>query len=142
MFAQGPDHCPQMNQVKGLCFSNSHSLLLCSQNVFICHLLCATLLCLIAQLCLTLCNPMDCSPPGSSVHRDSPGKNTGMGCHALLQRIFPTQGLNPGLPHCWWILYHLSHQGSSLGVGMLLNKTVPGPHSKTFSFICSGVYPG
>ena len=38
--------------------------------------------------------PVDCDPPGSSVHGDSPGKNTGMGCHALLQRIFPTQGLN------------------------------------------------
>ena len=33
-------------------------------------------------------------------------------CHALLQGIFPTQGLNPDLPHCRWILYHLSHQGS------------------------------
>ena len=39
-------------------------------------------------------------------------KNTGVSCHALLQGIFPTQGLNPGLPHCRWILYHLSHQGS------------------------------
>ena len=38
---------------------------------------------------------MDCSLPGSSVHGDSPGKNTGVGCHALLQGIFPTQGLNP-----------------------------------------------
>ena len=37
----------------------------------------------------------------------SPGKNTGVGCHALLQRIFPTQGLNLGLPHCRQILYHL-----------------------------------
>ena len=42
---------------------------------------------------------MDCSLPGSPVHGDSPGKNTEVGCHALLQ-IFPTQGLNPGLPHC------------------------------------------
>ena len=40
-----------------------------------------------------------------------PGKNTGVGCHALFQGIFPTQGLNPGLQHCRWILYHLSHQG-------------------------------
>ena len=40
---------------------------------------------------------MDCSPLGSSVHGDSPGKNTGVGCHALLWRIFPTQGLNPHL---------------------------------------------
>ena len=68
--------------------------------------------CLVAQSCLTLCDPMDCSPPGSSVHGDSPGKNTGVGCLALLQGIFPTQGLNPGLLHCRWILYHLSHQGS------------------------------
>ena len=44
-----------------------------------------------AQPCLTLCHPMDGSPPGSSVHGDSPGKNTGVGCHALLQGIFPTQ---------------------------------------------------
>ena len=49
---------------------------------------------------------------GSSVHGDSPGKNTGVGYHALLQRIFPTQELNPGLPLCRQILYHLSHQGS------------------------------
>ena len=69
-------------------------------------------LCLVSQSCLMLCDPMDCSPSGSSVHRDSSGKNTAVGCHALLQRIFPTQGSNPGLPHCKWILYHLSHQGS------------------------------
>ena len=48
---------------------------------------------------------MDCSPPGSSVHGDSTSKNTGMGCHALLQRIFLTQGSNPGLPLCRRILY-------------------------------------
>ena len=53
-------------------------------------------------------------PPGSSVHGDSPGKNTGTGCHALLQGIFPTQGSNPGLLHRRQILYHLSYQGSSL----------------------------
>ena len=43
---------------------------------------------------------------------NSPGKNTGVGCHALLQEIFPTQILNLGLPHCWQILYQLNHQGS------------------------------
>ena len=42
---------------------------------------------------------------------NSPGKNTGVGCHALLQGIFATQGSNPGLPHCRGLLYHLSHQG-------------------------------
>ena len=68
--------------------------------------------CLVPQSGLTLCNPMDCSPPGPSVHGDSPGKNTGVGCQALLQGFFPTQGSNPGLSDCREILYHLSHQGS------------------------------
>ena len=49
------------------------------------------------QLCSTLCNPMDRSLPGSSVHGDSPGRNAGVGCHALLQGIFPSQGLSPHL---------------------------------------------
>ena len=49
--------------------------------------------CLVDQLCLTFCNPMDCSPEGFSVHGDSPGKNTGVGCHALLQGLFP--GIEP-----------------------------------------------
>ena len=55
---------------------------------------------LVAQSCPSLCDPMDCSPPGSSVYGNSPGKNTGVSCHALLQGVFPTQGLNPGLLHC------------------------------------------
>ena len=42
---------------------------------------------------------MDCSLPGSSVLGDFPGKNTGVGCHTLLQGVFATQGSNPGLPH-------------------------------------------
>ena len=50
--------------------------------------------CLDTQLCPTLCDPMDCSLPGSFVHGDSLGKNTGGGYHALLQRIFPTQESN------------------------------------------------
>ena len=45
--------------------------------------------CLAAQSCRTLCNPMDCSPPGSSVRGDSPGKNTGVGCHALMSNREP-----------------------------------------------------
>ena len=72
----------------------------------------AAVLCLVAQSSPTLCDPMDCSSPGSSVHWDSPGKNTGVGCHALLQGIFSTQKSNPGLPHCRWILYQLNYQGS------------------------------
>ena len=48
----------------------------------------------LTQWCPTLCDPMDCSPPGSSVHGDFPGKNTGVGYHALIQGIFTTQGSN------------------------------------------------
>ena len=65
----------------------------------------------VTKSCPTLCNPMDCSPPGSSVHGDSPGKNTGVGCHALLQGIFLTQESSCDLLHCRWILYQLSYQG-------------------------------
>ena len=51
--------------------------------------------CLVAQSCPTLCIPMYCSLPRSSVHGNSPGKDAGVDCHALLQGIFPTQGSNP-----------------------------------------------
>ena len=55
--------------------------------------------------------------PWTVAHRqlcswDSPGKNTEVGSHFLLQGIFPTEGSNPGLPHCRQILYCLSHRGS------------------------------
>ena len=69
---------------------------------------------LVAQSCPTLCDLTDCTRPGSSVHGDSPGKNTGVGSHSLLQGIFPTQGLNPGLLRCRQTLYHLSHQRNPL----------------------------
>ena len=58
---------------------------------------------------------MDGSPPGSSVHGDSPGKNSGVGCHALLlQGIFPTQESNQGLLHWRQILKQLSYLGGPL----------------------------
>ena len=59
-------------------------------------------------LCLTLCDPMDCSPPGSSAHGHSPGKSTRVGCHFLLL----DQESSAGLPHCRRALYRLSQQGS------------------------------
>ena len=64
-------------------------------------------------LCWALlsCSVVSCSPSGSSVHGDSPGKNTGVDCHALLQGIFLTQESNWGLLHCKQILYQLSYQG-------------------------------
>ena len=66
----------------------------------------------VAQSCLTLCDRVDYSSPGSSVHGISLSKNTGARCHFLLQGIFPTQRLNSGLLHCRQILHCLSHQGS------------------------------
>ena len=61
-----------------------------------------------AQLCPALCDPVDCSPPGFYPW-DSPGKNTGVSCHFLLQGIFPTQGSNRSLLcflHCRQMVYH------------------------------------
>ena len=75
-----------------------------SSLAYLCYVLC-----LVAQSCLTLFDPMDCSPTGFSDHEDFPGKNTGVVCYALLQGIFLTQGLNLSLLwllHCRWILYH------------------------------------
>ena len=80
-------------------------------------------LCLVAQSCLTLCDPIDCTLPGSSVHGDSPSKNTGVGCPALFWGIFQTQGLNTGLLHYRWILYQLSYQGSPY-VAIVLRKII------------------
>ena len=101
-------------------------------------------LCLVAQSCLTLCDPMDCSPTGSSVLGDSPGKNTRVGCHALPQGIFPTQGSNQGLPHCRQILYYLSHQGSRRileWVASLFSRASSPPRNRTrISSIAGGFF--
>ena len=75
-------------------------------NIVPCAIQC---MCAKSFSCVQLYDLMDHSPPGSSVHGDSPGKNTGVECHALLQGMFPIQGSNPGLPHCRQILYHLRH---------------------------------
>ena len=83
---------------------------------------------IVAQLCLTFCDPKDFSLPRSSVHGDSLGNNTGMGCHALLQKIFPTQRFNSGLLHCRWILYPLRHQWSPW-----ILEWVPYPFSRASS---------
>ena len=78
-------------------------------------------MCVLCHLCPTLCNPIDCSSPGFSVHGVSPGKNTGVHCHALLQGLFPTQESNSGLLHFRQILYHLIHQESPLADYLVLN---------------------
>ena len=67
-------------------------------------------MCACAQSCLTLCDPMDCSLPGSSVYGILQGRILE---YSFLQGIFQTQGLNLGLPHCKQILYCLSCRRSS-----------------------------
>ena len=61
----------------------------------------------VAQSCLTLCGPHGLYSPWNSL-----GHNTGVGSLSFLQGIFPTQGSNPGLPHCRRIFYRLSHKGT------------------------------
>ena len=73
----------------------------------------------VAQSCWTPCDPMDYTPPGTCVHGDSPGNNTGVGCHVFLQEIFPNQGLN------WCLLCLLHGQADSLPLshlGSLVNQ--------------------
>ena len=77
---------------------------------------CRYLLALLFFWNLTFCDPMDYRPSRLLCSWNSPGKNTRVGSHSLLQRIFPTQGSNLGLSHCRQILYHLSHQGRSFVV--------------------------
>ena len=71
--------------------------------------------------------PPDHSPPGSSVHGGSPGKNTGVGCDALLQGVLATQGWNPGLLHCRQVPYHLSHRGSPRILQWVASPSSRGP---------------
>ena len=112
------------------------------------------------QSCLTLCDPIDSSLPGSSVHSCPPGKDTWMGCCALLQGIFLTQGLNPcllWLTHCRGILYHWA-TGEALVflfsglITICLKYLFPSPKAKmnllssilldlSFLFVCFVFYP-
>ena len=62
--------------------------------------------CLATKSCLSFFDPTDYSLPGSFCPWGFPGKNTGVGCHFLLQGIFPTQGSNPRLLHWQVIIYH------------------------------------
>ena len=98
--------------VSGICFRWSWTIVSSGKRRLL-----YLMLCLVAQSCPTLCDTMDSNLPGSSVPGDSPGKNTGVGCHAL-QGIFPTQGSNLALPHCRWILHCLSwEKPRNTGVG-------------------------
>ena len=68
----------------------------------------------VIQSCLTLCDPMNCSLPGFSVHGDSPGKNTGVGCHFLLQGNLPNPVIKPLSPALAGEFLPLRHQGSPI----------------------------
>ena len=89
----------------------------------------------------TLCDLMGCSPPGCFVRGDNPGKNTGMGCHGLLQGIFSTQVSNPGLLHCRQILYHHEKvklwSSAMVGEGILESNCCLFRLSARPSFFCS-----
>ena len=87
---------------------------------------------LVTQSCL-LSPPRGLWPPRLLCPRDSPGKNTGEGCHVLLEGIFPTQGSNPGLPPCRQILYQLSYQGSFIVKSMVFPIVMYGCESRTIN---------
>ena len=75
----------------------------------------------VAQSCPSLCDPMELA--SFFCPWNSPGQNSGVGSHSLLQEIFPTQGSNPGFPHYRQILYHLSQQGSPTTFKSMSNVT-------------------
>ena len=79
---------------------------------------------IVTQLCLTLCDPMNVAPRVLSPW-DSSDKNIGVGCCALLQGIFLTQGSIPGLLYCRQILYCPSHQGSQKGLSYTCSVSFP-----------------
>ena len=77
-------------------------------------------------MCPTLCNPMDCMQPTRLLCPwNSPGNNSGVVCHSLLQGIFPIQKLNSGFLHCRQILYHLSHQERTMEIFNLKETLLP-----------------
>ena len=91
--------------------------------------------CLVAQSCPTLCDPMDCSLPGSSVYRIIAGKNTGAGCHFLLQGLFQTQRSKPPVLHfLHWQMDSLPvHHRKTLSYSITISS-----NSKDFIFQTSG----
>ena len=78
----------------------------------------------LSQSCPTLCDPRDYNPWNAL------GQNTGVGISSLLQGIFPTQGSNPRLLHCRWILYQLSHKWSPGGAEAPVKWNVSNPAAK------------
>ena len=76
-------------------------------------------------------------PHGLCSPWNSPGQNTGVGSLSLFRGIFPSQGTNPGIPHCRQIIYHLSHKGS---LTASRKDLLTGAHNLQFSSIHSLSY--
>ena len=78
--------------------------------------------CLVAQLCLTLCDPMDCSPARLLCPWDSPGKNNGVGCHSLLQENLPNPGIEPSSPALQADSFPAEPPGKSISSSVFMKK--------------------
>ena len=94
---------------------------LCSRNVCVCVCVCVCVTCSVVSNSL---RPHGLKPTRLLCPWDFPGKNPGVGCHSLLQGIFPTQGLNPGVLDCRQILYCLRHQGNPRN---MYSEVLPSP---------------
>ena len=94
-----------------LCWCSNHPTIFASKSL-VCVCVCVCVCALNHSVVSDSMRPHRLYPTRLLCPWDSPGKNTGVGCHALLQGTFPTQGSNPGLSHCKQILYQLSYQGS------------------------------
>ena len=120
--------CTETFKVKSQSLSGSENnffFFVCTRVIFLpedsARIIRCAVLCLVAQLCPTLFDPMDWDLPGSSVHEDSPGKNTGVVCQALLQGIFPALGIKPRSPtlQADSLLSELPEKPKNPGVGSL-----------------------
>ena len=99
---------PKWTTFEGSDYSLSNPLLLSLCMLCFCYICC----CYVASVMSDSVRPQRRQPTRLPRPWDFPGKRTGVGCHFLLQVIFPIQGSNPGLPHCRQTLYCLSYQGS------------------------------
>ena len=98
--------------------------------------------CVLTKLCLTLLRPHRLQPTSLLRPRDFPGKNTGLGCHFLLQGIFPTQGWNPHLLHWQADSLPLSHQGSPAAILVSFNSLLVENTGAEFQIISVLKYHG
>ena len=135
-FFQPPAHCQcPSTGLSAKMISDGWSVLPSGSILFFMGCLCVCVCVLVTQSCPAPYDPMDYSPPNSSVHGILQARNTRVSSHFLLQGIFLTQGLNLDLLHCRQILYHLSHQRSSMGC---LQDTQPKEGKHVTAWKCGG----